>query len=161
MTTDSNVANNHRRLRTQRTWRIGTWDTGVIVPRLQTGTYFFARSVFWSDLFPGRQNTVSKTIPSFSASFRFSKSLKVLKLLDKVEQAKRMQYLKIICIPGLPRDSGMKQFSSIFPDGFLENFTGVPSMLETFLGQRICSLVCYTAVFSGEERCVTTLKTAV
>ena len=24
-----------------------------------------------------------------------------------------------------------------FPDGFLENFTGVESMLETFLGQRI------------------------
>ena len=55
----------------------------------------------------------------------------------------------------------MKQFWSVFPDGILENFTGVRSMLETFLGQRICSLVCYTAVFSGEERCVTTLKTAV
>ena len=141
MTTDSNVANNHRRLTTQRTWRIGAWDTSVIVPRLQTGTYFFARSVFWSDLFPERQNTVSKTIPSFSASFRFSKSLNVLKLLDKMEQAKRMQYLKIICIPGLPRDSGMKQFSSVFPDGFLENFIGVRSMLENFLSQRICSYV--------------------
>ena len=44
-----------------------------------------------------------------------------------MEQAKRMQCLKIICIPGLPRDSGMKQFSSVFPDGFL----------ETFLDQRI------------------------
>ena len=58
-----------------------------------------------------------------------------------MEQAKRMQYLKIVCIPGLPRDSGMKQFSSVFPDGFLENFIGVRSMLENFLSQRICSYV--------------------
>ena len=35
----------------------------------------------------------------------------------------------------------MKQFWSVFPDGFLENFTGVRSMLETFLGQRIRSYV--------------------
>ena len=34
-----------------------------------------------------------------------------------------------------------KQFWSVFPDGFLENFTGVRSMLETFLGKRICSYV--------------------
>ena len=39
-----------------------------------------------------------------------------------------MQYLKIICIPGLPRDSGMKQFSSIFPDGFLAG--GGPRLSE-------------------------------
>ena len=35
----------------------------------------------------------------------------------------------------------MKQFWSVFPDGFLENFTGVRNMFETFLGQRICSYV--------------------
>ena len=35
----------------------------------------------------------------------------------------------------------MKQFWSVFPDGFVENFTGVRSMFETFLGQRICSYV--------------------
>ena len=35
----------------------------------------------------------------------------------------------------------MKQFWSVFPDGVLENFTGVRSMLETFLGQSICSYV--------------------
>ena len=33
----------------------------------------------------------------------------------------------------------MKQFWST--DGFLENFTGVRSMFETFLGKRICSYV--------------------
>ena len=38
-------------------------------------------------------------------------------------------------------DLCMKQFWSISPDGFLENFTGVRSMFETFLGQRICSYV--------------------
>ena len=38
-------------------------------------------------------------------------------------------------------DLCMKQFWSFFPDGFLENFTGVRSMFETFLGQRICSYV--------------------
>ena len=32
-------------------------------------------------------------------------------------------------------------FWSVFPDGFLENFTEVWSMFETFLGQRICSYV--------------------
>ena len=35
----------------------------------------------------------------------------------------------------------MKQFWSVFPDGFLEKFTGVRNMLKTFLGQRICSYV--------------------
>ena len=35
----------------------------------------------------------------------------------------------------------MKQFCSVFPDGFLENFTEVRSMFETFLAQRICSYV--------------------
>ena len=35
----------------------------------------------------------------------------------------------------------MKQFWSVFPDGFLENFTEVWSMFETFLGQAICSYV--------------------
>ena len=38
-------------------------------------------------------------------------------------------------------DLCMKQFWSVFPDGFVENFTGVRSMFETFLGQRICSYV--------------------
>ena len=38
-------------------------------------------------------------------------------------------------------DLCMKQFWSVFPDGFLENFTLVQSMFETFLGQRICSYV--------------------
>ena len=33
----------------------------------------------------------------------------------------------------------MKLFWSVFPDGFLDNFTEVSSMFETFLGQRICS----------------------
>ena len=35
----------------------------------------------------------------------------------------------------------MKQFWSVFTDGFLENFTEVRSMLETLLGKRICSYV--------------------
>ena len=35
----------------------------------------------------------------------------------------------------------MKQFWSVFTDGFLENFTEVRSMLETFLGKLICSYV--------------------
>ena len=38
-------------------------------------------------------------------------------------------------------DLSMKQFCSVFPDGFLENFTKVRSMFETFLAQRICSYV--------------------
>ena len=38
-------------------------------------------------------------------------------------------------------DLYMKQFWSVFADGFLENFTEVRSMFETFLGQRICSYV--------------------
>ena len=38
-------------------------------------------------------------------------------------------------------DLCMRQFWSVFPDGFLENFTEVRSMFETFLGQRICSYV--------------------
>ena len=33
------------------------------------------------------------------------------------------------------------KFWSVFPDGFLENFTEVWSLFETFLGQRICSYV--------------------
>ena len=39
----------------------------------------------------------------------------------------------------LVEDLCMKQFWSVFPDGFLENFTGVRSMFEIFFGQRICS----------------------
>ena len=35
----------------------------------------------------------------------------------------------------------MIQFWSVFPYVFLENFTEVLSMFETFLGQRICSYV--------------------
>ena len=35
----------------------------------------------------------------------------------------------------------MKQFGSVFPDGFLQNFTEVRSVFETFLTQRICSYV--------------------
>ena len=38
-------------------------------------------------------------------------------------------------------DLCMKQFWSVFPDGCAENFTGVRSMFETFLGQRISSYV--------------------
>ena len=38
-------------------------------------------------------------------------------------------------------DLCMKQFWSVLPDGFLENFTEVRIMFETFLGQRICSSV--------------------
>ena len=38
-------------------------------------------------------------------------------------------------------DLSMKQFCSVFPDEFLENFTKVRSMFETFLAQRICSYV--------------------
>ena len=34
-----------------------------------------------------------------------------------------------------------KQSWSVFPNGFLENFTEVWSLFETFLGQRICSYV--------------------
>ena len=41
----------------------------------------------------------------------------------------------------LVEDLCMKQFWSVFPDGFLENFTEVWSLFETFLGQRICSYV--------------------
>ena len=35
----------------------------------------------------------------------------------------------------------MKQFGSVFPDGFLQNFTEVRSVFETFFTQRICSYV--------------------
>ena len=42
---------------------------------------------------------------------------------------------------GPVEDLCMKPFWSVFPDRFLENFTGVRSMFETFLGQRICSYV--------------------
>ena len=38
-------------------------------------------------------------------------------------------------------DLCMKQCWSVFSDGFVENFTGVRSLFETFLGQRICSYV--------------------
>ena len=38
-------------------------------------------------------------------------------------------------------DLSMKQFCSVFPDGFLENFTEVRSMIETFLAQRLCSYI--------------------
>ena len=34
--------------------------------------------------------------------------------------------------PDLVEDLCMKQFWSVFPDGFLDNFTEVRSMLETF-----------------------------
>ena len=34
-----------------------------------------------------------------------------------------------------------EQFWSLFLDGFLENFTEVRSIFETFLGQSICSYV--------------------
>ena len=37
-----------------------------------------------------------------------------------------------------PEELCMKQCWSVFPYGFLEYFTGVRSMFETFLGQRIC-----------------------
>ena len=51
------------------------------------------------------------------------------------------------CLPrvtsqlGPVEDLCMKQFWSVFHDGFLENFTVVRSMFESFLAQRICSYV--------------------
>ena len=43
--------------------------------------------------------------------------------------------------PDPVEDLSMKQFCSVFPVGFLENFTEVRSMFETFLAQRVCSYV--------------------
>ena len=43
--------------------------------------------------------------------------------------------------PDPVEDLSMKQFCSVFPDRFLENFTEVRSMFETFLAQRICLYV--------------------
>ena len=43
--------------------------------------------------------------------------------------------------PDRVEDLCMKQFWSVFPDGFLENFTEVWGLFETFLGQRIFSYV--------------------
>ena len=43
--------------------------------------------------------------------------------------------------PDPVEDLSMKQFCSVFPDRFLENFTEVRSMFETFLAQGICLYV--------------------